>query len=228
MTYRTYAIGDVHGRMDLLNLMMDQIHQDRALDSAPARAILLGDYIDRGPESRQVVEFLMGACKTTNDLEVIALKGNHEDLLVKGYRDPNCKEGETWFLNGGMQTLESYDLMWEDPFQTIPAAHIDFLESLPTIFVDELRIFVHAGLNPLFQLDEQPVKDLLWWRNQESLRLNQFGKLIVHGHEPHGGVPSIDGGHINLDTKAYRRGVLSCAVFDPGEYVPRILQVHAS
>ncbi len=238
---RIYAIGDVHGHLDLLIKMHQVIFND--LDENPpgqARIITLGDYIDRGPDSRGVIEYLIHAHDNDNGIGRDILRGNHEDGMFEFLSNPLH---EDWLHWGGIQTCESYGvsvdgdeaLVMPDEKQRVaqaminalPDDHVTFLKSRPTSIVHGDYLFAHAGVNPLIPLHEQTDKALTRMR-QPFLNWHQadeytpLPKKIVHGHSIER-EPSNLPHRIGVDTCAFGRGVLSAAVLD-GDDV-RFLQV---
>lgn len=216
----TYAIGDIHGRLDLLRLAADAIMRD--LDGRSGRVICLGDYVDRGPGSKGVIEFLMAAQK---DGAVTCLKGNHEDLMLAGCGGQNMG---LWLGNGGTATLDSYGSAG------VPEAHLQWLDGLPTMVEASGRIFVHAGLMPGLPLDQQDDETMMWIRDRFLLAEKDFAGWphIVHGHTPRHpwkpdlAKPELLGWRTNLDTAAFHTGVLTVGVFE-GEGGPpsRVLSI---
>ena len=151
-----YSIGDVHGCMDKLAELVRRCDGDAAGRSM--RYVFLGDYVDRGPNSRGVVQFLIDLQRSYPDRDVF-LKGNHEDMMVAA-ADSELFE-DRWLGNGGIQTLESYGI---NSAAEIPDDHVNWLRGLPLFFDDGQRFFVHAGVNPERPLDRQDESDLLWIR----------------------------------------------------------------
>jgi serine/threonine protein phosphatase 1 len=209
----TYAIGDIHGRLDLLQ-------QARAAIGAHAgeashKVICLGDYVDRGPDSKGVVETLMAL---TVESSWICLKGNHEDLMIKALHTDRHGGLQPWIANGGDETLNSYGARWAIPF-----AHLDWLEALPLFHRDTHRLFVHAGVAPGVPLEDQDPEALLWIRDAflaapaEALPCH-----VVHGHTPRWRLkpdlarPELLPHRTNLDTGAVWTGILSVGVFEDG------------
>jgi serine/threonine protein phosphatase 1 len=198
---RYFAIGDVHGRFDLLSLALDEIGD---LEAQDARLVMLGDYVDRGPESREVVDELM---RRSSDTRVVCLRGNHEEMMLRALEDPGA-EGP-WFLNGGDATLASYG-------GEVPAEHRAWLRGLPISHQSEHQVFVHGGVRPGVPLDAQDPRDLLWIRQPFLDSGEDFGKHVVHGHTP-ARAPELRPNRSNLDTGAYHSGTLTVGVFDgPG------------
>jgi serine/threonine protein phosphatase 1 len=196
---RIYAIGDIHGCANLLEKALAWIATDTK--GRPAEIIFIGDYIDRGPESRDVLDILMGGPKSQND-RFICIRGNHEQLCLDAHdSEENMR---SWLDTGGYTTLESFN-------QRIGKKYITWMASLPLIHQDEQRIFVHAGIRPELPLERQRSEDLLWIREPFLLSRKRFSKHIVHGHTPIG--PQFLKQRTNLDAGSYQTGKLCVAVF---------------
>lgn len=218
---RVYAIGDVHGRIDLLQETCGKI--DRHRDAHPiagAIEVLLGDYIDRGPSSFEVIELLASRARNGT----ICLKGNHEIFLLQFLQDPGILTH--WQHVGGLETLSSYglepslncsakaqDRLAAQLADRLPSHHHRFLISLPLCFALGDYFFVHAGVRPGIDLSRQSAGDLLWIRDDFLNYKGSFGKIVVHGHTPVS-EPEIHDNRINLDTGAFASGKLTCAVFE--------------
>lgn len=213
-----YAVGDVHGRADLLANVFERIDAEIARErSLRSVQVFLGDYIDRGPDSYGVVEAL-AARRQTRD--VVCLMGNHEACLLDFLRRPDTLV--QWRQFGGLQTLVSYGLspsanpgsgerreLSQALAHAMPPAHLEFLTSLPTYFAQGRYFFAHAGIRPGVTLDQQRDEDLLWIRDDFLLSEDDFGKVIVHGHTPVA-APELRTNRINIDTGAYATGRLTC------------------
>ena len=227
---RVYAIGDIHGRVDLLDQMLKGIDADFAQAPLPHRIeVFLGDYVDRGPASRQVLELLIERgrphpIERGKIHQTIFLKGNHETLLVNFPANPSTLG--SWQRLGGLETLMSYGLapsVNSDPptqahlavafDKALPPSHRRFLNDLKTSFTCGDYFFVHAGVRPGVALEKQREEDLLWIRQEFLLYEEDFGKIIVHGHTPVP-QPEIRSNRINIDTGAYATGRLSCLVLE--------------
>jgi len=196
----TFAIGDIHGCIGPLLRMIERVE-----DYAPSgKIVFLGDYIDRGPDSRAVVETLMaGPCSP--DWQWIALKGNHEDMAMGAH---DGRHDESWWLdNGGIETLASYG-------GPVPSAHLNWMAALPLLHTDPHRIFVHAGVREGRYLEDQTQHDLMWLRFEDDVSGEFWGKHLVHGHTPSPANPRTTGNRTNLDSGCVFGGKLSCAVFD--------------
>lgn len=217
-----YAIGDLHGRLDLLEKSVQKIY-DLEGDNV-FQIITLGDYIDRGRNSRGVIEFLMA------HPEIIALRGNHEDIAVQTI---SCSLHTDWWSgNGGLQTLHSYGQPWhirnELLTSLVPDEHVKWMAGLPLYYEVEKQVFVHAGLHdndaPLEQQQFDTRSDgalsINWMLYGPSDHGGWRGKHVVHGHHqfadgPHVWHPgSKGGGRTNLDTFAYKTGRIVIGVFD--------------
>lgn len=221
---RLYVIGDIHGRLDLLNQLIDAIKRDVGEVASDCLTVTLGDYIDRGPDSRGVIERLLGNPFPT---PYIALKGNHEVLLESFLADPAV--GEHWRRFGGLNTLHSYGgvpisgLMVGKAYEeaaaclrdAIPAQHMSFLRSLRISHSNDKYFMCHAGVRPGVPLERQSDEDLLWIRGEFLNSTMDFGKIVVHGHTPVK-EPEVLPNRINIDTGAFATGHLSCVVLDRG------------
>jgi serine/threonine protein phosphatase 1 len=218
---RVYAIGDVHGRIDLLQEALGKIDRHRnAYPIASPIEVMLGDYIDRGPSSFDVIELLSSRARNGT----ICLKGNHETFLLQFLQDPGILTH--WQHFGGLETLTSYGLepslhcsskaqerLAAQLADRLPAHHYRFLISLPLCFALGDYFFVHAGVRPGIDLSHQSAEDLLWIRDDFLGYKGSFGKIVVHGHTPVS-EPEIHDNRINLDTGAFASGTLTCAVLE--------------
>ena len=219
---RVYAVGDIHGRADLLSALLARIDDDLKTDpTADAVQVFLGDYIDRGPSSGQVIELLL---ERRNQHNLILLKGNHEDYLLRFLNNPSVLA--EWGRIGGLNTVLSYGLKpkrWKDPRSehelatalnsSLPETHHRFLRGLALSFTCGDFFFAHAGVRPGVPLREQSEQDLLWICDEFLLHEGDFGKVVVHGHTP-ALQPEIRQNRINIDTGAYATGRLTCLVLD--------------
>jgi serine/threonine protein phosphatase 1 len=214
---RIYAVSDVHGCANLLQNVFAAIDHHLAR-APPARAIhvFLGDYIDRGPASRETIDLLV---ERSLKHETIFLKGNHESFLLEVLQDP--ERLEAWKDYGGFQTLMSYGLipslkpdreermhLVRSLREVMPHHHQQFFSGLRTCLTCGDFFFTHAGVRPGIPLRQQREEDLLWIR-EDFLQSNEnFGKFIVHGHTPVA-KPDIRPHRINIDTGAYATGILT-------------------
>ncbi|MFN6952535.1 MAG: metallophosphoesterase [Albidovulum sp.] len=228
---RTYAIGDIHGHLDKLELAHARIAADRAAHGdSRAPVVHIGDLVDRGPDSRGVIEFLLQGLARGEPW--IVLKGNH-DRMFAGFladpdsHDPGLREGLHWIdpRLGGGTTLASYGVtgagerllfdLHEDALAAVPAAHVHFLRGLPTKLLRGGVAFVHAGIRPGVPLELQSEDDLLWIRRDFLEDRRDHGVLVVHGHTP---VESVThcGNRLNIDTGAGYGNALSAVVIEAG------------
>ncbi len=222
---RVYAIGDIHGRADLLRQLHGMILEDASQKGARLQNLIvyLGDYVDRGLESRDVIEILMSA--SLRGFQSICLKGNHEDLFLRFLEDPGI--GPSWFNNGGDATVYSYGLripqdlpreirfaqIRKDLQAALPPAHFEFLTNLRLTFEVGDYLFVHAGIRPGRVLAGQMPQDLLWIRDKFTNSRANHGKIVVHGHSiTH--QPEIHENRIGIDTGAYMTDNLTCLVLE--------------
>lgn len=216
-----YAVGDIHGRLDLLTAMEGLIATD-VERTQPARAVIcyLGDYIDRGPHSAEVIELLSSSF--ADDLRRVFLKGNHEDRMI-GFLDAPETNGPSWLKFGGREALASYGLfVAEAPLESdlrdgllaaLPASHAQFLRDLRLGFVWRDYLFVHAGLNPERSVEEQLPHDLMWIREPFLSSNEDWGVRVVHGHVIVS-EPEFRFNRVGIDTGAYKSGQLTCLVAD--------------
>ncbi|HMQ58773.1 MAG TPA: metallophosphoesterase [Rhizobiaceae bacterium] len=227
---RLYAIGDVHGRLDLLTQMHARIDEECARDGVANRLVVhLGDYVDRGPDSRGVIDCLIEACRRE---DMIALAGNHDIGLLEFLANPDPHG--LFAQYGGVQTAASYgvdlDPGTEDAVcrscehlrRAVPRSHQEFIFSLPTSHVAGDFFFCHAGVMPGVPLDRQSTRDLIWIRDRFHNHPGLYDKVIVHGHTPVR-EPEVMPNRVNVDTHAFRSGVLTALVVDGAE--KRFLQV---
>jgi serine/threonine protein phosphatase 1 len=229
----TYAIADLHGRYDLLSEAVVRIIE-HSKARRPATIVTLGDYVDRGPKSRQVIERLMEW--GSPDLKLICLKGNHEDIMWQACRRP--AQLEWWIQNGGGTTLISYGQHDGDVanVHAVPVEHLRWMDTLPLMHVDKHRIYVHAGVEPDVPLEKQAQQtdmhgnlSVLWKRYRDDDPRGHGDRHVVHGHHPFKDGPKVMIGRTNLDTFAFRTGRLVVGVFDddiPGGAV-EFLEVRA-
>ncbi|MBZ8133269.1 metallophosphoesterase [Afifella sp. IM 167] len=210
------AIGDIHGRADLLSdlhaWLDDYVHADGAYDITE---IYLGDYIDRGLYSRHVIDMLI---ERSRQRSTIFLRGNHEACL-QNFLDGKLAVRD-WARLGGMETLHSYGLnptphpsLNDDFARTMPPEHHAFFASLRTHFAEGGYFFVHAGVDPKKPLDEQSERTMLWIRDEFLNYPGRFGNVVVHGHSPVR-EPDFRPNRINVDTGAYATNRLSCLKID--------------
>jgi serine/threonine protein phosphatase 1 len=217
---RIYAVGDIHGRADLLIEIIERIDDDlRRRPIGYAVEVYLGDYVDRGPHSRSVIDLL--AVRLVEN-RAVCLRGNHEAVLEDFLRGP--ANFVHWQQLGGLQTLASYGVFLNSDIETEVDLHRRFVRTFPRahqLFLQCLRyhfccgdfLFVHAGIRPNVPIEQQDLEDLLWIRHEFLDSTQDHGKFIVHGHTPvpH---PDIRRNRINIDTGAWRTGTLTCIAIE--------------
>jgi len=220
---RIYAVGDVHGRDDALVALFARIDEDlKAQPVAESIEVFIGDYIDRGPHSRQVLDLLIARRRDHN---MVFLKGNHEECALSVLDESGTLS--EWTQMGGISTLLSYGVAPArsgDRFEAqhdiasafreaLPDEHYRFLQGLALSFSCGDFFFAHAGVRPGIPLSQQSPRDLLWIRDDFLLHEEDFGKVVVHGHTPTQ-EPEIRPNRINIDTGAYATGRLTCIVLE--------------
>lgn len=215
----TYAIGDIHGYDDLFERLLDRIRADAELINERPRLILLGDYIDRGPSSRQVLERIR-RMQETSWCDLTVLMGNHEDALLRFLNDPEF--GHTWRIWGGAATLKSYGVdmpflasepvLWEDVRKDFVSAvdpvHVEMLRELPAAFQSGDYLFVHAGVDPEVPLSEQGPETFMFIRGPFQRAEKACDYVVVHGHTPEDEPANLDW-RICVDTGVYFNHVLT-------------------
>jgi len=231
-----YAVGDIHGYAGALKALLAEIAADAARNRPTERPLLvfLGDYVDRGPDSRGAMDAVLAA-EASDDFEVIALKGNHEDALARFLVDPAY--APAWIGNWGEATLVSYGIAPPSAYDAaaceqaqaqfagaFPQAHRALLARLRLAVTVGDYLFVHAGVRPGVALDAQDERDLIWIRYEFLMSDEAFGKVVVHGHTP-SEQPELKANRINVDTGVYFTGVLT-AVRLEGE-TQRFIQARA-
>ena len=229
---RLYAVGDTHGHLALARALFNRIEADLA--SAPVkrhRIVMLGDYCDRGPETRGLIDFLI---ERQNRHDMVFLLGNHDQRLVE-FPDMADEIGEAFLHFGGRETLASYGVDADGASslraagkafaRAMPASHRRFFENALLSHEEGDYFFCHAGVKPGVPLASQEPKDLLWIRHEFLQHQGDFGKVVVHGHTPWNRV-DIQPNRINVDTGAYETGILSCVVLEGRDI--RVLQTATS
>jgi serine/threonine protein phosphatase 1 len=222
---RIYAIGDIHGRLDLLVRLHELIAADANRAHQGRRVLVyIGDYIDRGPNSAGVIDLLLD--RPVPGFEIVHLLGNHEDTLLQFPDDMTV--GPSWLTYGGVQTLASYFVdvsqgSWRDERELrrlqgeirrrVPRRHVEFLRNLPLTHVEGDYLFVHAGIRPGIPLARQERDDLLWIRDEFLHSREDHGKIVVHGHTITE-TPDQRPNRIGIDTGAFHTDRLTCAVLD--------------
>jgi serine/threonine protein phosphatase 1 len=218
---RIYAIGDIHGRLELLDELLSQTSAD--IQQRPIERplyIFLGDYIDRGPSSRETIDRLIEHGQANKS---IFLKGNHEQVAIRCLTDPNLFE--QWMRLGGLETLVSYGVAphphkpraiaeLQTAFHAaLSPSHLRFFRELQPRFECGDFFFAHAGVKPGIELSRQKESDLLWIREEFLTSTQDFGKIVVHGHTP-GRTVRAESNRINIDTGAFATGCLTCLAIE--------------
>jgi len=220
---RVYAIGDVHGRLDLFETLVGRVREDAA--GGAAEIVLLGDYVDRGPDSAGLVERLVAPAPAWARWTM--LRGNHEQAMLDAAGDgPDARRVlRVWLDNGGRETLRSYgtsavvaysddlDVLDRELRARVPARHLDFLRRLPLSHRVGDYLFVHAGIRPGVALAAQEDRDLLWIREDFLDSRDDHGFVVVHGHSITRDVAERDN-RIGIDTGAYATGRLTALVLE--------------
>ena len=210
MTETTYAIGDIHGRLDLLDQLLAKIEADAATRGTTAKIVFTGDFVDRGADSFGVVERLAAGPRRAGD-RFVCLRGNHDDLLVKAIRTGEGLPPWAWTLF--WHTIGSYKADRQS-WRTSSALrrHTDFLAALPLTHDDGANLFVHAGIRPGVPIEAQLEHDLLWIREEFLDHAEPLPRRVVHGHTIMGDRPVVTANRVSIDTGAYRSGILTAAV----------------
>lgn len=200
---KIFAVGDIHGCFCRLRDLIDLIDPDPAADTL----VFIGDYIDRGPNPKAVVDFVLEIKERLP--RTVCLLGNHEQMFLNYYCDQ--RDEQLFMYNGGRSTVASYSPAgaWIGEKPAIPEEHLQFFVSLPLYYETEDYLFVHAGLRPGISLQKQDREDLIWIRNEFILSGQNFGKLVVFGHTPFCN-PLIEPNKIGIDTGAVYGGKLTC------------------
>ncbi len=220
-----YVVGDIHGRLDLLSQLEEAIDRDSAASLGLRSAICyVGDYIDRGPDSRGVVDFLLG--RLSDPIPRVFLCGNHEDRLL-AFLDAPAENGPSWMQFGGDTAMQSYgievpgqtgEVSWDDlrdRFRlALPAEHLAFYRALRPGLAWRGFLVVHAGIRPDRALAAQQLHDLMWIREPFTSSTADHGVKVVHGHVI-SAEPELNPNRIGIDTGAYRSGRLTALAIAP-------------
>lgn len=227
---RIYCIGDIHGRIDLLSELLIQINQHNQRFSGRIVMIYLGDYIDRGDSSKEVIDLILNNERA--DIEYIYLRGNHEQIFLNFIEDKAFANfARPWLSFGGDATLKSYGValpkkpnnlveviaLRQHLLSKLPPRHYLFFAQTRLFYSLGSYFFVHAGVNPNYDLANQRPKDLLWIRDAFINSKQMFEKVIVHGHTVTESVALLPN-RIGIDTGAYATDVLTCLVLQGNQY----------
>lgn len=221
------AIGDIHGELDKLK---DLIYQLTGKTGIYVPFVFLGDYVDGGPDSRYVLDFLINAQRHHPNWTF--LKGNHEDMMLDALAGSIVYGGMwQWWQQGGRETFLSYCpyttyTLYDQPHPSvllnwIPQEHLSWMNNLPTLHETENFIFVHAGLVPGIPAEETPEWERLWLRKMFLNSDYDWGKKVIYGHTVQGDVPRIEPNKIGLDTMHHGHGRISAVILDdddPNDY----------
>lgn len=203
---RLFAIGDIHGCDVALNVVLSklELHSD-------ATVVVLGDVVDRGPETKQAIDRLLELRSTCN---VVFLMGNHEEMMLDAFGGGTIER--SWLRYGGQETLMSYG----GSYDMIPSEHVDFLKSGLDYWECDKAIFIHANLEPGVDLESQTTEWLRWTRLSGFEQPHPSGKQIICGHSAqHSGMPLVLDGWVCLDTWVYGEGSLTCLDVVTGEFM---------
>ena len=217
---RIYAVGDIHGRADLLSEIIARIDDDiRRRPIAHTVEVYLGDSIDRGPDASTVLDLLAFRLVANR---AVCLRGNHEAVMEGFLQDPAILPH--WLQLGGLQTLASYGIELHDGTEAPAAVHRRFVDAFPREHELVMRclrnqfscgdfLFVHAGIRPDVPIEHQDPNDLIWIRDEFLNSTQRHERFVVHGHTPvpH---PDIRPNRINIDTAAWRTGTLTCIAIE--------------
>jgi len=221
---KTYAVPDLHGRYDLFRAVIDRVAHDS--HGHIAQLVTLGDYVDRGDESPEVIDLLLD--EPLPSFESIYLKGNHEESMLRFLEDTTV--GPAWMFYGGAQTLRSYGVRppevpmnprelaraQRELADKLPPRHRRFMEGLALTHAEGDYFFAHAGVRPGAPLDQQVEQDLLWIRDEFLLSEENFGKIVVHGHTITDR-PEVKRNRIGIDTGAFASGRLTCLILEASQ-----------
>lgn len=225
---RLYVFGDIHGRLDLLKQLFEKIDADKKKSSVRVKKIFLGDYIDRGLQSRQTLDFLLAQMETDEESPVFLL-GNHEQVMRDVLQHQDLTLMNNWLRFGGRETMMSYGVRpamfsafgnMEETLKTLlektPEEHLKFLKAMPTSITLGDYYFCHAGARPGVPLAAQAEGDLVWIRKDFLAHESRFEKMIVHGHTICDTV-EFKPNRINIDTGAYATGCLTALALEGTE-----------
>lgn len=229
---RVYAIGDIHGCLEELNLVFEKIERDLLANPVRDHTILtVGDYCDRGPDSAGVIDALMGVARKH---PTVFLRGNHDQRLLE-FLDIPDETGDFFLTYGGIETLASYGVSAASHRdfrelsrmlrRSMPEEHVRFLDGLDLRHVMGDYLFVHAGIRPGIPIDRQSPRDLMWIRNEFLQFSGDHGLVVVHGHTI-SEKPEFARNRINIDTGAFASGRLTCLVLEDDQQ--RLIQTGAA
>jgi serine/threonine protein phosphatase 1 len=224
-----YGVGDVHGMNDLLSHLLVEIESDSAACGKPALVVFLGDVVNRGAQTKQVLDRLTAGPTRPGDRWVV-LRGNHEQMMLDALT-PGCGDlFQRWLKMGGMQTLASYggtrkQATPQRARDLVDPAHLHFLAELPLVHIAGDYLFVHAGVEPGVPLHQQDTYKLLNIRGRFLKEPHGLPFTVIHGHTPTDGQPRLGPGRIGVDTGAYFTGILTAVAIEPNQAGQRFLRV---
>ena len=223
-----YALGDIHGLDAQFGALLEALTADAERLDRNAVIVLLGDMVNRGPATREVVERVLRGPLRAGD-RFVALRGNHEQMILDALVPGADRAFSRWLDKGGGATLQSYGLPRENmrpdrAIEAIGSRHLGFLRALPYMHIEQGRLFVHAGVMSGIPLEDQLPSTLMNVRKPFFSRPHGVPYTVVHGHTPTKGKPLIRPGRINVDTGAVVTGILTAGVFEPGSDTVRFLQ----
>ncbi len=226
-----YGIGDVHGMNDLLSHLLAEIESDSAIWGHPATVVFLGDVVNRGGQTRQVLDRLIAGPTRPGDRWVV-LRGNHEQMMLEALTAGGAATFRRWLKMGGVQTLASYggtrkQATPERARELVDPGHVRFLEDLPLTYIAGDYLFVHAGVEPGVPLQQQDAAKLLTIRGRFLKQAHGLPFTVIHGHTPSDGRPILGPGRIGVDTGAYYTGILTAVAIAPKQAGQRFLRVPA-
>lgn len=227
-----FAVGDVHGMGGLFEGMLDAIAGEADRLGRPATVVFLGDVVNRGPDTRKVIERLTRGPSRACD-RWVTLMGNHEVLMLEALSGDDVAAFERWLRRGGIATLKSYGLSRREmtrskALKAVDGAHLAFLQALPVWHLAGDVLCVHAGVKPNVPLERQDPHNLVTIRGRFLTKPHGLPYTVVHGHTPTGGLPEVAGHRINVDTGAVHSGILTAAVFEGDGAPVRFLRVMSS
>lgn len=231
---RIYAIGDIHGRLDLMDELLEEIARDA--NGTPYQLVFLGDYVDRGKQSSGVIDRLMAlqADPAWGENKPVALKGNHEQVMLDMIaEDFYWIDVKTWMKYGAPANIRSYgirvprdeakypDMLKQFQEAVASRGHVAYLQSLPLSYASDTHFFCHAGVDYDVPLDQQNEESLLWVRDHFLKSAKKAEKVVVHGHTI-SSLPVVQENRIGIDTGAYESGLLTAVVLE-GSDPPRFV-----
>jgi serine/threonine protein phosphatase 1 len=209
-TGRLFAIGDIHGCPDELDTLLGAIKP-----ASGDTVVFVGDYVDRGPSAHDVIDLLLEH-ERNGGAEFVFLKGNHEDMMC-AYLGMPGNYGESFLFNGGAITLDSYGVTdLNEPLSRIPESHLAFMRRLATSYLRPPYLFVHAGIMPARELEEQSAEDMMWIRQEFIFSPHRLGATVVFGHTPMRAVMVDLPYKLGIDTGLVYGGKLTCAELNEG------------